>query len=109
MTMVKEKVNCISPEKAHKMMAEDKNTILLDVRTREEFDGKHIPGALNIPDSEILDKAKKMLPDKDKKLLVYCRSGLRSKEACKVLTEMGYRNVYDFGGILSWPYEIETR
>ena len=95
----------ISAAEAHKMMAEAVSYILLDVRTAEEFREKRIEGALLIPDNEIRGRAEKELPDKTILLLVYCRSGRRSANAAGELIRMGYVNVYDFGGIIAWPYE----
>ncbi len=95
----------ITAEEAHRMMEESNNYILLDVRTPEEFAEAHIEGAVLLPDYEIQDKAKEQLPDQDATILVYCRSGRRSAEAARRLIDMGYANVYDFGGILDWPYD----
>lgn len=95
----------ITSEQAYEMMNSDKDYILLDVRTQEEYDEIRIDGALLIPDFEITDKAAQMLPDTDAVILVYCRSGRRSEGAAKKLVEMGYTNIYDFGGIIDWPYE----
>ena len=85
------------------MMAADKTVVILDVRTPAEFAGGHIPGSVNLPLDEISAKAGKMLPDKDATLLVYCRSGARSRTASTQLVQMGYTGVYDFGGIINWP------
>ena len=79
--------------------------IILDVRTQEEFDESHIEGAILIPDYEITNKAESVLKDKDQLILVYCRSGRRSKLAAEALVELGYTNVKEFGGIIDWPYE----
>ncbi|MCL2130375.1 MAG: rhodanese-like domain-containing protein [Treponema sp.] len=95
----------ISAAEAHKMMLELKDLVVLDVRTPEEFREKHINGAILIPDFELKDRAEKELPVKDKVILVYCRSGRRSANAAGVLAGLGYVNVYDFGGIMNWPYE----
>ncbi len=80
--------------------------IVLDTREQDEFDEGHIPGAILIPYTEIENKAEAMLPEKDKLILVYCRSGRRSKIASQSLSELGYTNVKEFGGIIDWPYEI---
>lgn len=96
--------NKITAEEA-KEMIDTQEVIILDVRTQEEFKEKHIEGALLIPDYELANVAKSKLPDKNKKILVYCRSGNRSKSAARLLIDMGYTNVYDFGGIINWPYE----
>ena len=81
--------------------------IILDVRTLEEFNTGHIPNAINIPNEVILEKAESILTDKEQVILVYCRSGRRSKEAASKLVELGYSNVLEFGGIIDWKYEIE--
>ena len=94
----------LSAAEAHKLMAEQKDHILLDVRTDAEYREKHISGAILVPDNEIKDRAGKELPDKNKVILVYCRSGRRSANAAKILASLGYVNVYDFGGIIDWPY-----
>ena len=81
--------------------------VILDVRTREEYDQGHIPGAIVISHEEVADKAEETLTDKDQLILVYCRSGRRSKIAAEALVELGYTNILEFGGILDWPYEVE--
>ena len=96
--------NKITAEEA-KEIIDTQEVIILDVRTKEEFKEKHIEGALLIPDYELEKLAKSKLPDKNKKILVYCRSGNRSKSAARLLIDMGYTDVYDFGGIINWPYE----
>lgn len=96
--------NKITAEEA-KEMIDTQEVIILDVRTQEEFKEKHIEGALLIPDYELANVEKSKLPDKNKKILVYCRSGNRSKSAARLLIDMGYTDVYDFGGIINWPYE----
>lgn len=95
----------ITAEEAKKKMQDTANFILLDVRTPEEFSEQHIPGATLIVDSQISAEAQKKLPDKDTPIFVYCRSGRRSAAAAKQLVNMGYTQVYDFGGIIDWPYE----
>ncbi len=95
--------NKIGPEKAKEMM-DNEELIILDVRTPEEYKEEHIEGALLIPDYDLEKLAESELPDKDEKILVYCRSGQRSKAASEKLLDMGYRNVYDFGGIMDWTY-----
>lgn len=97
----------ISAEEAKNIMDSSEDYILLDVRTEEEFAEKHIPGAVLIPDTEIAQRAEKELLDKEKTVLVYCRSGRRSKLAAQILADMGYKNVLEFGGINDWPYETE--
>ena len=97
----------ISAEQAKTMMDEQEGYILLDVRSQEEFDEGHIEGAIVIPDSEIADRAETELNDKESAILVYCRSGRRSKLAAQALVDLGYTNVYEFGGIIDWPYGTE--
>jgi rhodanese-related sulfurtransferase len=95
----------ISAEDA-KDIIDSEDVIVLDVRTPEEYKEGHIENAVLLPVADIEDKAGEVLTDKDAKILVYCRSGNRSATAAKELIEMGYTDVYDFGGIMSWPYEI---
>ena len=98
----------ISQEEAKRLMDTQDGYVILDVRTQEEYDAGHIPGAILIPDYEIREKADQLLPRKDQLILVYCRSGRRSKNAAQALAELGYTNVKEFGGILTWPYETVT-
>jgi rhodanese-related sulfurtransferase len=95
----------ISAEEAYQMMRDTQGYILLDVRTAEEFEEKRIEGAVLIPDYEIRGRAENELPDKSALILIYCRSGRRSANAAEELAHLGYGNVYDFGGILDWPYD----
>lgn len=97
----------ITAEEAKKIMDSGEEHIILDTREQDEFDEGHIPGAILIPYTEIENKAEEMLPDKDKLILVYCRSGRRSKIAAESLSKLGYTNIKEFGGIIDWPYEIE--
>ena len=97
----------ITAEEAKKIMDSGEEHIILDTREQDEFDEGHIPGAILIPYTEIENKAEAMLPDKDKLILVYCRSGRRSKIAAESLAKLGYTNVKEFGGIIDWFYEIE--
>ena len=97
----------INAEEAKKIMDTESGYIILDVRTQEEYDEAHIPGAIVIPNTEIEARAESELPDKDQMILVYCRSGRRSKLAADILVELGYTNIYEFGGIIDWPYETE--
>ena len=96
----------ITAEEAKQIMDSQEGYIILDVRSQEEFDQGHIPGAILIPDTEINARAEELLPDKDQLILVYCRSGRRSKLAAADLAELGYINIKEFGGIIDWPYEI---
>ena len=95
----------ISMDEAVAMMEEETDYVILDVRTPEEFAQKHIPGAVNVPNEEIGDDEIAELPDKEQLILVYCRSGNRSKQASEKLAAMGYTNVYEFGGINDWTGE----
>ena len=97
----------ITAEEAKKIMDSGEEHIILDTREQDEFDEGHIPGAILIPYTEVENKAEEMLPDKDKLILVYCRSGRRSKIAAESLSKLGYTNVKEFGGIIDWPYEVE--
>ena len=97
----------ISAEEAKKILNENTDAVLLDVRTETEFKDAHISGATLFPHNDIKKKAAEKLPNKDALILVYCRSGVRSKAAANTLISMGYTNVYDFGGIISWPYGTE--
>ena len=97
----------ITAEEAKQIMDTEEGYIILDVRTQEEFDEGHIPGAILIPDYEIKARAEEELTDKDQLILVYCRSGRRSKVAAEALVELGYTNIKEFGGIIDWPYEVE--
>ena len=96
----------ITAEEAKKIMDSGEEHIILDTREQDEFDSGHIPGAILIPYTEIDNKAEEMMPDKDKLILVYCRSGRRSKIASESLAKLGYTNVKEFGGIIDWPYEV---
>ena len=97
----------ITAEEAKKIMDSGEDHIILDTREQDEFDEGHIPGAILIPYTEIENKAIEQMPDKDKLILVYCRSGRRSKIAAESLSKLGYTNVKEFGGIIDWTYEIE--
>ena len=97
----------ITAEQAKKIMDSDEEHIILDTREQDEFNEGHIPNAILIPYTEIENKAEEMLSDKDKLILVYCRSGRRSKIAAEALSKLGYTNVKEFGGIIDWPYEVE--
>ena len=97
----------ITAEEAKQIMDTEEGYIILDVRTQEEYDQGHIPGAILISHEEIAEKAEDVLTDKDQLILVYCRSGRRSKIAVEALVELGYTNIKEFGGIIDWPYEVE--
>ena len=96
----------ITPQQAKEIMDTEQEYIIIDARTEEEFAEGHIENAILIPEYEIKDRAEKELPDKDALILVYCRSGRRSKIASEELAKLGYTNVKEFGGIIDWPYEI---
>ena len=98
----------ISMEEAATIMAGDTDFVILDVRTLEEYQEKHIPGAVCVPNETIGSGEIPELPDKEQLILVYCRSGNRSKQAARKLAEQGYTNIVEFGGILSWPGETVT-
>ena len=97
----------ISQEEAVEMMADqDQDVIVLDVRETSEFDLGHIPDAVSLPLGEILSTVELMIPDKEQVILVYCQTGNRSNTAAALLSDIGYSNVYDFGGIVSWQGDI---
>jgi len=96
----------ISMAEAVEMMEKEENYIILDVRTEQEFAAGHIPGAILLPNETIGTKEIPQLPDKDQLIMVYCRSGNRSKQASGKLAQLGYTNIVEFGGINSWPGEI---
>ena len=107
-TPMKNTYEQITPAEAKGIMDTEQNYIILDVRTEEEFAEGHIKDAILIPDDEITEKAESILTDKDQQILVYCRSGRRSKNAASRLVELGYSNVKEFGGIIDWPYGVTT-
>lgn len=94
----------ITAQQAKEMINKGGVTVV-DVRTKEEYDAAHIKGAVLVPNETIGGEMPKELPDRDAILLVYCRTGIRSRQASNQLVKLGYRNVYDFGGIQDWPYE----
>lgn len=96
----------ITTEEAKKIMDLGGDFVILDVREQDEYDTSHIPNAILIPYTQIENKAEELLPDKNKQILVYCRSGRRSKIAAESLSKLGYTNVKEFGGIIDWPYEV---
>ena len=97
----------IGPKEAKKLMEELDEFVLLDARSEEEFSEEHIPGAIVIPHDEISERAESKISEKEVPVFVYCRSGRRSKIAAEALSELGYKKIYEFGGINSWPYGIE--
>ena len=99
----------ISTQEAAELMAQETDYIILDVRTKEEYDAGHIPNAICIPNETIGNDAIPALPNKEQLILVYCRSGNRSKQAAGKLVQQGYTNIVEFGGILDWQGEIVTQ
>lgn len=97
----------VDAETAKELMDTEDDYVILDVRTQAEYDESHIPGAILIPHDTVATAAEDALPDKGQLILVYCRSGNRSKQASQTLVDLGYTNVVEFGGINSWPYEVE--
>ena len=95
----------LSAEEAYEMMA-SQEVVVVDVRTREEYDGGHIENAVLVPNESIGSEMPEALRDKEATLLIYCRSGRRSKDAAQKLLSLGYQNVYDFGGVIDWPYKL---
>lgn len=107
--MVKENTYTqISQDEAKAMMSSDSGYVIVDVRTVDEFSSGHIPNAICIPNEDITTSKPELLPDINQEILVYCRSGRRSKEAAQKLADIGYTNVYEFGGIIDWTGEIVT-
>ena len=98
----------ITPAEAKEIMESEEGYVILDVRTPKEFAEGHIEGAILIPDYEIVEKAEKVLTNKDQLILVYCRSGRRSKNAASELAALGYTNIKEFGGINDWKYGTVT-
>ena len=98
----------ITAEEAKDMIDKDNSIIILDVRTEQEYKSGYIEGAIHLPENEILDEAEKIITDKSTTILLYCRSGRRSALAADNLIELGFSNVYDFGGIIDWKYDIVT-
>ena len=98
----------ITAQEAKRIMDTETDYVIIDARTEEEFAAGHIENAILIPEYEIAERAEKELPNKDALILVYCRSGRRSKIASEELAKLGYTNVKEFGGIIDWPYETTT-
>lgn len=96
----------ISPVEAKKIMNEYSDAVIIDVREKEEMAEGYIEGAVLIPLGTVENEVESKISDKDKTVLVYCRSGRRSAIACDIMDGLGYKNVYDFGGIIDWPFEI---
>ena len=98
----------ITMQEAVEMMEKEENYMILDVRTHEEFAAGHIPGAIVVPNETIGTEEIAQLPDKEQLIMVYCRSGNRSKQASEKLAKLGYTNIVEFGGIIDWPGEMVT-
>ena len=98
----------ISQEEAKQMMKKDDGHVIVDVRRQDEYDAGHIPGAILIPNESIGTEQPEALPDLEQVILIYCRSGNRSKQAAQKLFDMGYTRIYEFGGIIDWTGEIVT-
>jgi len=98
----------ITQEAAKKIMDHETGFVILDVREQYEFDEGHIPGAIVLPYTQVDELAPELLPDKGQMILVYCRSGKRSKIAAEALAGLGYSDVREFGGIIDWPYDVVT-
>ncbi len=96
----------ITPEEAKDRLDNEVDIVLLDVRTREEYEEGHIEGAILIPLDVLKDEVSDIIKDKDTMVFVYCRRGNRSNTAAGILSDLGYLNVYDMGGIIDWPYEV---
>ncbi|MCL2569191.1 MAG: rhodanese-like domain-containing protein [Oscillospiraceae bacterium] len=105
-TPARDSAPVITASLAREMMESGEPYILLDVRTEAEFSSRHIVGAILIPYTALSDRASVELPDREARILLYCQSGRRSAEAGRILLSLGYANVYDFGGIAAWPYEV---
>ena len=96
----------IDQETAKQMMEADDGHVIVDVRRQDEYDAGHLPGAILIPNETIIDERPAELPDPEQVILIYCRSGNRSKQAAQKLADLGYSNIYEFGGITTWTGEI---
>lgn len=96
----------ITPEVAIKRLDNEKDIVLLDVRTKEEYDSGHIKGSILIPVDNLKAEAERKLKDKNTPIFVYCRSGNRSTTAANILAGLGYKNIYNLGGLNTWPYEV---
>ncbi len=97
----------ITAQEVKEIMDTQEGYVILDVREQDEYDAGHIPGAILISYTQIAEKAEGILTDKAQLILVYCRSGRRSKIAADALAKLGYTNIKEFGGIIDWPYEVE--
>ena len=107
-TVPKASFKNITPEEAKKRLDSEKGIVLLDVRTKEEYETGHIKGSILIPVDVLKEEVEKKLTNKETPIFVYCRSGNRSVTAANILVELGYKDVYNLGGIKDWPYEVVT-
>jgi len=97
----------ISAAEGKAMLEADSSIILVDVRTQSEYDAVHIPGAIVLPVDDIATRADNIIPYVNATYIIYCNSGNRSAQASSLLVELGYKHIYDMGGIIDWPYETE--
>ena len=97
----------LSADEAMQMMKSDSNVVIVDVRTKEEYTKKHIPGSILVPIADIREGKLDLLPDKNQTLLLYCWTGRRAEDAAAFLTDRGYTNVYEFGGLIDWTGDVE--
>jgi phage shock protein E len=98
----------ITPQEGKAMLDNDSSIVLVDVRTASEYNEEHIPHAILLPVDEIESRADKVIPDQSATYIIYCRSGNRSAQASQILSDLGYKNIYDMGGIIDWPYDTVT-
>ncbi|MFU8793337.1 MAG: rhodanese-like domain-containing protein [Acholeplasmataceae bacterium] len=98
----------ITPQDAQTMMIADPSIVLLDVRTQDEYNQGYIPGAILLPLVSLSSQIETRYPNKNQIFIIYCRSGIRSREAIEVMMNLGYKNLHDLGGIIDWPYDIQT-
>lgn len=106
--LLKKSYKSISPNEARERLKFDKSVILLDVRSPEEYAELHIPNSKLLPLEQLQSNISKIANDKDTEIIVHCHSGARASTACNLLSKMGYTNVSNLGGIVSWPYETES-
>ncbi|MCX7772446.1 MAG: rhodanese-like domain-containing protein [Clostridia bacterium] len=98
----------ITPNEALNLLGNSKGTVLIDVRTPDEYKVVHIPKSILIPESEIKEKIADVIPDKQATIIVYCQTGKRSAQAAKTLASLGYKRVFNLGGIINWPFKTES-
>lgn len=100
-------VNKLNMQEAKANLDADKDIVLIDIRSKAEYDEGHIPGSIHIPLPELEMRIEEEAPDLDQTIYFYCRSGVRTLTAGAILEHLGYTNLYDIGGIINWPYEVE--